>query len=335
LTEGNWTITVEVDDDESCPDRAEDAVCTRDLVVFPRCPPQGDTHCLGLQVSGPDGNVPGTYAATGTAEDYSGDPISYTFSAQRGDEPPILVVGPPSRKHRHLRPRSRRLDDLEFEVEARAQDVPAEQAVVPGLAEGDLNLGRDEKQVNLTVIQTPGHSPGSICLYWAERKVLITGDLVFNGSVGRTDFPGGSITGAPKFRAMEIISELEPSPRGPYAGAVGYFGFNGNMDFCITIRTITIQRNRISIQVGAGIVADIGEDVESVRVGDRVFPHHHVPCYKCHYCLHGSETMCPHYRSSNYDPGGFSEYFRVPAWNVQGGGVLTLPDDMSFEEASS
>jgi L-iditol 2-dehydrogenase len=84
----------------------------------------------------------------------------------------------------------------------------------------------------------------------------------------------------------------------------------------------------------AGIVADIGEGVESVKVGERVFPHHHVPCYKCHYCLHGSETMCPHYRSSNYDPGGFSEYFRVPAWNVEGGGVLTLPDDMSFEEAS-
>jgi anthranilate synthase component 1 len=55
---------------------------------------------------------------------------------------------------------------------------------------------------------------------------------------------------------MEIISELESSPRGPYAGAVGYFGFNGNMDFCITIRTITIMKNRLSIQVGAGIVSD-------------------------------------------------------------------------------
>jgi anthranilate synthase component 1 len=69
-------------------------------------------------------------------------------------------------------------------------------------------------------------------------------------------FPAGTVSGAPKIRAMEIISELEPSPRGPYAGAVGYFGFNGNMDFCITIRTITIINGRLSIQVGAGIVAD-------------------------------------------------------------------------------
>jgi anthranilate synthase component 1 len=75
-------------------------------------------------------------------------------------------------------------------------------------------------------------------------------------------FPAGTVTGAPKIRAMEIISELEPSPRGPYAGAVGYFGFNGNMDFCITIRTITMQRNRISIQVGAGIVADSSPQAE-------------------------------------------------------------------------
>ncbi|MFC1535498.1 anthranilate synthase component I family protein, partial [Thermodesulfobacteriota bacterium] len=71
-----------------------------------------------------------------------------------------------------------------------------------------------------------------------------------------SSFPAGTVSGAPKIRAMEIISELEPTQRGPYAGAVGYFGFNGNMDFCITIRTITIINNRLSIQVGAGIVAD-------------------------------------------------------------------------------
>jgi anthranilate synthase component 1 len=75
-------------------------------------------------------------------------------------------------------------------------------------------------------------------------------------------FPAGTVTGAPKIRAMEIIGELEPTPRGPYAGAVGYFGFNGNMDFCITIRTITIMDGRLSIQVGAGIVADSSPERE-------------------------------------------------------------------------
>jgi anthranilate synthase component 1 len=75
-------------------------------------------------------------------------------------------------------------------------------------------------------------------------------------------FPAGTVSGAPKIRAMEIISELESSPRGPYAGAVGYFGFNGNMDFCITIRTITIMKDRLSIQVGAGIVYDSSPENE-------------------------------------------------------------------------
>ena len=75
-------------------------------------------------------------------------------------------------------------------------------------------------------------------------------------------FPAGTVSGAPKIRAMEIISELEPTPRGPYAGAVGYFGFDGNMDFCITIRTITVAKNRLSVQVGAGIVADSSPEAE-------------------------------------------------------------------------
>jgi anthranilate synthase component 1 len=75
-------------------------------------------------------------------------------------------------------------------------------------------------------------------------------------------FPAGTVSGAPKIRAMEIINELEPCPRESYAGAVGYFGFNGNMDFCITIRTIAIQKNRLSVQVGAGIVADSSPENE-------------------------------------------------------------------------
>jgi len=69
-------------------------------------------------------------------------------------------------------------------------------------------------------------------------------------------FPAGTVSGAPKVRAMEIIEELEPCRRGPYAGALGYFSFSGNMDTCIIIRTILIKDNIAYVQAGAGIVAD-------------------------------------------------------------------------------
>jgi anthranilate synthase component I len=69
-------------------------------------------------------------------------------------------------------------------------------------------------------------------------------------------FPAGTVSGAPKIRAMQIIEELEPTRRGPYAGAVGYFSFSGNMDMAINIRTVIIKGRRAYIQAGAGIVAD-------------------------------------------------------------------------------
>lgn len=72
----------------------------------------------------------------------------------------------------------------------------------------------------------------------------------------RATFPAGTVAGAPKVRAMEIIAELERSDRGTYAGAVGYFSFSGNLDTCITIRTVLIKGGRAYIQAGAGIVAD-------------------------------------------------------------------------------
>ena len=74
--------------------------------------------------------------------------------------------------------------------------------------------------------------------------------------VVRACFPAGTVSGAPKIRAMEIIDELEPTRRGPYAGAVGYFGFSGNMDTCITIRTLVIKDGVAYIQAGGGVVAD-------------------------------------------------------------------------------
>ncbi|MGD8403370.1 MAG: anthranilate synthase component I [Anaerolineales bacterium] len=72
----------------------------------------------------------------------------------------------------------------------------------------------------------------------------------------RAAFPAGTVSGAPKVRALEIISELEPDPRGAYAGMVGYFGFDGNMDTCLAIRTMVGSGKTFSVQAGAGIVAD-------------------------------------------------------------------------------
>ena len=72
----------------------------------------------------------------------------------------------------------------------------------------------------------------------------------------RAAFPAGTLSGAPKIRAMEIIDELEPTRRGTYGGAIGYFGFSGNMDTCITIRTMLVKDGMAYIQAGAGIVAD-------------------------------------------------------------------------------
>jgi anthranilate synthase component 1 len=80
----------------------------------------------------------------------------------------------------------------------------------------------------------------------------------------RAVFPAGTLSGAPKIRAMEIIAEMEQRPRGPYGGAVGYISFHGNMDLAITIRTARIENGCLTVQAGSGIVAD--SDPESERI---------------------------------------------------------------------
>jgi anthranilate synthase component 1 len=72
----------------------------------------------------------------------------------------------------------------------------------------------------------------------------------------RAAFPAGTLSGAPKVRAMEIIDEMEPTRRGPYGGAIGYFSFSGNLDTCITLRTIIAKDGVAHVQAGAGVVAD-------------------------------------------------------------------------------
>jgi anthranilate synthase component 1 len=85
----------------------------------------------------------------------------------------------------------------------------------------------------------------------------------------RAVFPAGTVSGAPKVRAMEIIDELEHTRRGPYAGAVGYFSYNGNSDFAIIIRTLTSIGNRAYVQAGAGIVADSQPTKEWLETKDK------------------------------------------------------------------
>ena len=94
-------------------------------------------------------------------------------------------------------------------------------------------------------------------------------------------------------------------------------------------------RNRAPLVLGhepSGIVVEAGEGAK-FSSGDRVFVHHHVPCMSCYYCVHQDFTMCEQFRKTHLDPGGFAEFFRVPAPNVQFD-TLKLPDNMSFEEAT-
>jgi L-iditol 2-dehydrogenase len=83
----------------------------------------------------------------------------------------------------------------------------------------------------------------------------------------------------------------------------------------------------------AGVVAAVGEDVEHYKEGDRICAAHHVPCNTCHYCLSGHHTVCDTLRRTNFDPGGFAEYLRLPRINVDQG-IFPLPDEVSFEEAT-
>lgn len=82
-----------------------------------------------------------------------------------------------------------------------------------------------------------------------------------------------------------------------------------------------------------GEIAEVGDGVEGYGVGDRVFVSHHVPCNRCHYCLNGHHTACETLHTTNYDPGGFAEYVRVPQINVDRG-VFLLPDEVSLEDGT-
>lgn len=84
----------------------------------------------------------------------------------------------------------------------------------------------------------------------------------------------------------------------------------------------------------AGEITEVGENIKAFSAGERVFIHHHVPCYSCHYCYNDDFTMCEKYQSSNIEPSGLSEYILVPEWNVSRGGLVRLPDNVNFNQAA-
>jgi L-iditol 2-dehydrogenase len=95
-------------------------------------------------------------------------------------------------------------------------------------------------------------------------------------------------------------------------------------------------KNRAPLVLGhepSGVIVEKGRDVKNFDVGDRVFVHHHVACLKCHYCMHGDFTLCEQFHKTNIIPGGFAEYFKVPAPNLNLD-TLKIPDGISFDEAT-
>lgn len=160
------------------------------------------------------------------------------------------------------RPRGKtREEDLALEKELLADPKErAEHLMLVDLGRNDVGRIAEYGTVNthdLLIVERYSHVMHIVS---GVRGKLEKGRDQFD--VVRACFPAGTVSGAPKIRAMEIIEELETERRGPYAGAVGYFGFSGNMDFCITIRTFVMNGDDLWVQAGAGIVADSNPEME-------------------------------------------------------------------------
>lgn len=136
----------------------------------------------------------------------------------------------------------------------------AEHIMLVDLGRNDLGRICEAGSVNVPQFLAVEKYSHVMHLVSSVKGRLVPGYTAFDAL--KACFPAGTVSGAPKVRAMEIIEELEPTVRGPYAGAIGYIGFNGNMDTAITIRTIIFHQGYAYVQAGAGIVADSDPDRE-------------------------------------------------------------------------
>ncbi len=194
------------------------------------------------------------------------NPSPYLFYLRLGDEtlvgssPEILVrlTGREIelRPIAGTRPRGRDPEeDLRLERELLADEKErAEHLMLVDLGRNDVGRVAETGTVKVKDFMTVERYSHVMHIVSGVTGKLAEGKDMFD--LLRATFPAGTVSGAPKIRAMEIIEELEHARRGPYAGAVGYLGFNGNMDLCIAIRTLFQKGDELFLQAGAGIVAD-------------------------------------------------------------------------------
>jgi anthranilate synthase component 1 len=194
------------------------------------------------------------------------NPSPYLFYLKMGDtvllgaSPEVMVrLGGRRIELRPLagtRPRGRtEEEDLAMEKDLLSDEKEkAEHIMLVDLGRNDVGRVAEIGSVRVTELMAVERYSHVMHIVSHIQGSLAPGKSAF--AVFRAAVPAGSVSGAPKIRAMEIIEELEPVQRGPYAGAVGYFSFSGNMDTCITIRSVLVQDGKAYVQTGAGIVAD-------------------------------------------------------------------------------
>jgi anthranilate synthase component I len=193
----------------------------------------------------------------------------FDFGSLAGEAGPLHLIGASPEVHVRLHGRTAELRPI-----AGTRPRGADDAADEALAE-DLLADPKERAEHVMLVDLARNDLGRVCTYGSvhvpelmavERyshvmHIVSQVEGILRAEYDafdllRATFPAGTVSGAPKIRAMQIINELEGCPRGPYAGAVGYFSYDGNLDTCITIRTLVMQGDTVSVQAGAGIVAD-------------------------------------------------------------------------------